>query len=289
MSEQAETRKMRILELLAASGEGSDIESLAEKMRCDSRTIRRDLESLQGLLRQVQGLEVRRGRATIARAGYSPGYFTSQLERNLAAKEAIAVAIVARLPDESAIALTAGSTTYAVAREIRRAVVAGESPHNPIVFTSSVPSLLELVSGGVAAGVLGEIYAPEDCALHSPEFRSTFQPGIAIVGASGILLNPLAGTLDLFSHRAEEAAFHKQLLADVPEIILAADCSKLGKRHPWNFGGAILRGKTVRLVTDALTAEQRDNLDQITPELAKNGVQFTYEEGYRVSDVGCRE
>ena len=283
MSEQADTRKMRILELLAESGEGSDIEALAERMRCDTRTIRRDLESLQRLLQQVQGLEIRRGRATIARAGYSPGYFTNQLERNLSAKEAIAAAVVSRLQDDLALALTAGSTTYAIAREMRRAVVAGEPPHNLIVFTNSVPSLLELVSGGIAAGVLGEIYTPEDCALHSPEFHSTFQPGIAIIGASGILFNEAAGTLDLFSHRAEEAAFHKQLLADVPEIILAADNSKLGKRHPWNFGGAVLRGKTVRLVTDALTETQREDLNRITPELAKNGVNFEYEEG-----VGCR-
>lgn len=279
MSEQADARKMQILELLAESGDGSDIESLAERMRCDTRTIRRDLDSLQRLLQQVQGLEIRRGRATVARAGYSPGYFTSQLERNSAAKEAIAARVVAGLPDDMALTLTAGSTTYAVAREIRRAVIAGESPRNPIVFTNSVPALLELISGGVAAGVLGEIYAPEDCALHSPEFHSAFQPGLAIVGASGILLNLAAGTLDLFSHRAEEAAFHKQLLADVPEIILAVDSAKLGKRHPWNFGGAILRGKTVRLVTDSLTETQREELELITPELAKNGVHFEYEEG----------
>ena len=83
----------------------------------------------------------------------------------------------------------------------------------------------------------------------------------------------------MFSHRAEEAAFHKQVLADVPEIILAADSAKLGKRHPWNFGGAILRGKTVRLITNALTETQREELDHIKPELAKNGVEFTYEEG----------
>ena len=272
---------MQILELLAESGEGSDIESLAERMRCDTRTIRRDLDALQRLLGQVQGLEIRRGRAAIARAGYSPGYFTSQLERNAAAKEAIAACVVAGLPDELAMALTAGSTTYAVAREIRRAVVAGESPRNPIVFTNSVPSLLELISGGVAAGVLGEIYAPEDCALHSPEFRSTFQPGLAIVGASGILLNAAAGALDLFSHRAEEAAFHKQLLVDVPEILLVADSAKIGKRHPWNFGGAVLRGKSVRLVTDSLTPAQREELELITPRLALNGVTFTFETAER--------
>ena len=279
MSEQAETRKMRILELLAESGDGSEIETLAERMRCDTRTIRRDLESLQRILQQVQGLEVRRGRAAITRAGYSPGYFTNQLGRNASAKEAIAAAIVGALPDDLAVALTAGSTTYAVAREIRRAVIAGEPPHNLIVFTNSVPSLLELVSGGVSAGVLGEIYTPEDCALHSPEFRSAFQPGVAIVGASGILFGSgaSAGMLDLFSHRAEEAAFHKQLLADIPEIILAADSAKIGKRHPWNFGGTILRGKSVRLVTDTLTAAQRQELERNTVELARNGITFTFE------------
>ena len=268
-----------MLEMLAESEEGLELDTLADKMRCDSRTVRRDLDFLQRLLQQVPGLEVRRGRATIARAGYSPGYFTDQLERNPGAKETIAAAIVAGLPDDAAVALTAGSSTYAVAREMRRAVVAGDPPHNLIVFTNSVPSLLELVAGGVTAGVLGEIYAPEDCAFHTPEFHSAFQPGVAIVGASGVLFGAGAtpGSLDLFSHRAEEAAFHKQLLADIPEIIIAADSSKLGKRHPWNFGGSILRGKLVRLVTDSLTPTQHSELEALTAEMARNGITFTFE------------
>ena len=77
--------------------------------------------------------------------------------------------------------------------------------------------------------------------------------------------------LDLYSHRAEEAAFLKQLLANVPEIIVAADSSKLGRRHPWSFGGAILDGKSVLLVTDALTDTQQEELAALVERLKRKG------------------
>jgi DeoR/GlpR family transcriptional regulator of sugar metabolism len=279
MAEQAESRRMRLLELLAETEDAQDLDTLASAMRCDARTIRRDLDQLQQLLQLVHGLEVRRGRVLVSRAGYSPGYFTDQLGRNPEAKERIARAIVSKLQDDMAVALTAGSTPYAVAREIRRVIVEGSPPRNLIVFTNSVPALLELVAAGVSTGALGEIYSPEDCAFHTPEFRSAFQPGVAIVGASGVLFGAPAtqGTLDLFSHRAEEAAFLKQLLAGVPEIIVAADSTKLGRRHPWSFGGPVLCGKTVRLVTDVLTSQQAGDLSRLAERLADQGTQFSYE------------
>jgi len=286
MSEQADSRRMRLLESLAEADEPQDIDSLAEAMKCDSRTVRRDLDALQQLLHHVQGLEVRRGRVHVARSGHSPGYFTNQLERNSEAKERIARAVVAKLPDDVAIVLTAGSTPYAVAREMRRVVIEGGSPRNLIVFTNSLPSLLELASAGIATGALGEIYSPEDCALHTPDFHTAFQPSIAIVGASGVLFGPQSGqaTLDLFSHRAEEAAFLKQLLAGVPEIIVAADSSKLGRRHPWSFGGPVLAGKTVRLITDVLTDNQKQDLSLVRDRFEELGTQFYYEESSEAAE-----
>ncbi|HLJ55325.1 MAG TPA: hypothetical protein VKT77_09805 [Chthonomonadaceae bacterium] len=279
MAEQAESRKMRLLEHLAAAEGGEDLDDLAAAMRCDARTVRRDLESLQELLRRVQGIELQRGRVVVSRPGFSPGYFTDQLDRHAEAKERIARAIVARLEDGTAVALTAGSTPFAVAREIRRAGMEGDGPRNLIVFTNSVPALLELVSAGVSTGALGEIYAAEDCAFHSPELRSAFQPEVAIVGASGVLFGPAGAqqTLELFSHRAEEAAFLKQLLAGVPEIVVAADSSKLGRRHPWSFGGDSLAGKRVRIVTEALTDEQRADLSALSAHLAEAGTVLEYE------------
>jgi len=279
MAEQADARRMYLMELLADCDEPQDLDTLALALHCDARTIRRDLDQLQRLLQRVNGLEVRRSKVLVARAGYSPGYFTDQLGRNAAAKQAIARTIVTSLADNQAIALTAGSTPYAVACEIRRAVVEGNPPHNLIVFTNSVPSLLELVAAGVSTGVLGEIYSPEDCAFHTPEFRSAFQPSMAIVGASGVLFGAGAphGLFDLFSHRAEEAAFLKQILANTPELIVAADSTKLGRRHPWSFGGTTLTGKRVRLVTDVLTDAQREELTLLSERLAKTGTHLIFE------------
>lgn len=278
MAEQADARRMRLLEMLACSDEPQTLDELAVTLKYDSRTIRRDLDQLQQVFQRVQNIEVRRGRVLVSRAGYSPGYFTDHLDRNLAAKEQIAAKIVSSLPDDMAIALTAGSTPYAVAREMRRAVVEGEPPHNLIVFTNSVPALLELVAAGISSGVLGEIYSPEDCAFHTPEYRSAFQPSLAIVGASGVLFSPNStpGTLELFSHRAEEAAFMKNLLVTVPEIIIAVDSTKLGRRHPWSFGGHILDGKTVRLVTDVLDEIQQEQLENLSERLRRSGTEFYY-------------
>ncbi len=268
---------MQLLELLAETEESQDLDAISVRLHCDTRTIRRDLDMLQRMLQRVNSIEVRRSRVLVSRAGYSPGYFTDQLGRNASAKQSIARAIVASLPDDLAIALTAGSTTFAVAQEIRRSVVEGLPPHNPIVFTNSVPSLLELVAAGVATGVLGEIYAPDDCAFHTPEFHSAFQPGLAIVGASGVLFGGAHGLLDLHSHRAEEAAFLKQLLANIPEIIIAVDSSKLGRRHPWSFGGAVLADKKIRLVTDKLTTAQSEELELLAERLVRSGIVFTFE------------
>ncbi len=279
MSEQADGRRMRLMEHLSAREEPQDLESLAAEMKCDTRTIRRDVDLLQQLLHSVNGVEIRRGKVMTARAGYSPGYFTNQLDRHMEPKRAIARKVLSYLSDDMAMALTAGSTPYAVAREIRRAVVEDEPPRNLIVFTNSIPSLLELVAAGVSTGVLGEIYSPEDCALHSSDFKSAFQPGLAIIGASGLLPGTGSGpaSLELFSHRAEEAAFLKQLLNSVPEIIIAVDSSKLGKRHPWNFGGTTLNGKTVRLITDVLSEAQTDQLNLLKERLEANETDFSFE------------
>lgn len=278
MPERAESRQMQLLQLLSEVDDGLELEGLARTFSCDARTIRRDLDMLQRLLQRLNGLEVRRNRVLVARSGYSPGYFTDQLDRNATAKEAIARCAVSLLRDEQAIALTAGSTPYIVARALRRAVVNGDPPHNLIVFTNSIPSLLELVAAGISTGTFGEIYAADDCAFHAPEFRSSFQPGLAIVGASGILLGTEApqGFLEIFSHRAEEAAFMKQLLSMVPEVIVVADSTKLGRRHPWSFGGPVLSGKRVHLVTEQLTGEQREALADTAASMARIGAQLSF-------------
>ncbi len=273
MSDHPAARRFRLLEELREHN-GKELGEYARRLQVDERTIRRDVDTLQDLISTVQGIEVRRGHLFASRQGYAAGYFTGQLDSRREAKEAIARAIVRTLPDHAAVVVTAGTTTYSVAREIRRAALEDEPPHGLVAFTNSLPALMELIAGGVATGVVGEVFNPDDCAFHSHELCSGFHPAVAVVGASGAVADGAAGTLDLFTHRAEEAAFMKQLLARVPEVVVALDATKVGRRHPWSFtDNGALAGKTVRLVTDALTDSQRQPLD----ELAANNSRFSFE------------
>jgi DeoR/GlpR family transcriptional regulator of sugar metabolism len=245
----------------------------------DERTIRRDVDYLQGLLSSVRGIEVTRGRVYAGRDPYAPGYFADQVDTQKEAKQAIARHVANRLNDNVAVVITAGSTTFYVAREIRRAHVEGCHPRNLIALTNSLPALLELISGGVSTGVVGEVFNPDDRAFQSTELRTNFNPSVAIVGASGVVADPQAGDLKLFSHRAEEAAFMKQLLEPIPEIVVATDSSKVGRRHPWAFTDCrALTGKSVCLVTNEMDSAQRDSLVRLKDAALKNNWRFEFDE-----------
>ena len=270
---------MRLLEELNRDGAGTDLSTFARRLDVDERTIRRDVDFLQELLAGLRGIDVRRGKVFVNRESYAPGYFADHVGDRRETKIAIAQCVVKGLADNTAIAITAGSTTFYVARELRRAHVEMGSPRNVIALTNSLPALMELISGGVSTGVIGEVFEPDDCAFHSHELRSAFHPNVAIVGASGLIADASTGELKLFSHRAEEAAFMKQLLAPVPEIVIAADASKVGRRHPWVFTDrTILEGKRVRLVTDRLDTEQRDMLNRLASAAPKSGFAFEFVE-----------
>jgi DeoR/GlpR family transcriptional regulator of sugar metabolism len=121
---------------------------------------------------------------------------------------------------------------------------------------------MEFISGGIATGVVGEVYDPDDSALHSHQVASAFHPNIAIVGASGLVAQ--GASLELYSHRGEEAAFMREVLAPVPEIWVTMDSSKVGRRHPWAFTDArLLAKKLVRIFTSSLDDAQRRSLAEL--------------------------
>lgn len=269
---------MRILEQLLESGDERELASYAHEYSVDERTVRRDVDYLHEVVTGVSDVGLHRGRVYAAREWRGPGYFGRQVDVNRAAKEQIARAVLGMLPDNIAIVLTAGSTTYHIARELRRSVVEEMRPANLIAFTNSLPALTEFVAGGISTGVIGEIYNADDRAFHSNEFRSAFQPSLAIVGASGVVVNPATGLLELYSHRAEEATFLKQVLAPIPEVIIAVDASKIGHRHPWSFtSGGVLTGKKVQLVTNPLPNELHEMLSQLEAAAHRSGWTFTYQ------------
>jgi DeoR/GlpR family transcriptional regulator of sugar metabolism len=277
MSEHSAARRFRILEILSNGGSGRDLGAFARDLQVDERTIRRDLDFLMGLLSQVHGIELRRGQVHAIREGFTTGYFGHEVRSRREAKQAIARAVVNQLDDNTALLLTAGSTTYYVAREIRRATVEERKPRNPMAFTNSLPALMELISGGISTGIVGEVYDPDDSAFHSHQPASAFHPSIAIVGASGLVAR--GSNLELFSHRGEEAAFMRQILSGVPEIWAAIDSTKIGRRHPWAFTDSkLLAGKLVRVFTDALDSAQRESLMELRAAAPGGGYSVTLHE-----------
>ncbi|MDE2126897.1 MAG: DeoR/GlpR transcriptional regulator [Armatimonadetes bacterium] len=277
MAENTDARRMRLLARLAGAGQAVRLELLADEERCNLRTIRRDLDALQRLFETVRSVEVHRGFAAVCTAPYALGRFRNNLQIHTEAKRAIARVVAGMVPNDASIALTGGTTLLYVAQELRAAAIEGRPPTGCIVFTNSLPALHELVAAEIATGVLGEIYVAEDCALHSPSFHSAFQPSLAIAGVSGLTLNSEASTnaLSLYSSRADEATFLRDLLSGVPEIIVPADSSKLNRRHPWSIY-LPLADKKVTLVTESLTERQVAELQSVRQRLTSLRCDFQW-------------
>jgi len=274
MTDSACARRYRIMDRLGQEAEGLGLGELAEAYSADERTIRRDVEHIQDTLQRVRGVRLDRGRVHPMQMG---------IERDRApeasAKVAMASACLRHIPDGAAVVVTAGSSTLAVAAAIRRAEVAGESPSGLIVFTNSLPALLELVAAGVSTGVIGEVYNPRDLAFHSQELRTRFQASIAVVGASGIVPDPATGSVSLCSDRIEEAAFMRQVLAPIPEILVVAEAAKVGRRHPWSFTSeGLLAGKAVHIVTTPLDRVRTDALAATAEAGKRAGMILSFEE-----------
>ncbi len=279
MTDSAGARRFALLEMLAEEQQGMTLAEAAERLGVDERTIRRDVEAIQSVLQQVGNVHLVRGRLepfvtdpTVLGSG-------SHRRAEFAAKTAMARAAVRRIPDGSAVVLTAGTSTLAVAVELKRAQIQHTHPTDLIVFSNSLPALLELVAGGVSTGVLGEVYNPRDCAFHSHELRTRFHASMAIVGASGVILEPAAGSLSLCSDRIEEAAFMRQLLGPVPEILLVAEAGKIGRHHPWSFtSDGLLVGKRLHIVTTPLERWQSDGLAAVADSARRSGITLSFEE-----------
>lgn len=271
---------MCLLERLSESNSGVRLSDLADRLAVDERTVRRDLDALQGLLDSVGAIQLDRGTVRAMPGVFArvlPGGARSGSEAS--SKVAMSEAAVRRIPEGSAVVLTAGTSTLAVAARLRSCQVNQTPPNNLIVFTNSLPALLELVAGGVSTGVIGEVYNPMDCAFHSQELRTRFQASHAIVGASGIILDTKAGSVNLCSDRMEEAAFMRQLLAPIPEILVVAEAGKIGRRHPWSFTSeGLLAGKTVHLITTSLQRAQTDALAGLAEAARRSGITLTFEE-----------
>ena len=110
----SQQRHAYILERIRDEG-AVRVSALAQELGVSDMTVRRDLDVLdeRGLVAKVHG------GATAVRSGalYEPG-FSAKLERQQREKDAIAAAAVELVEPGTAIGLSAGTTTYALARRL---------------------------------------------------------------------------------------------------------------------------------------------------------------------------
>ncbi len=144
----ASQRRATILELVETTG-AVRVSELVEQLGVSDMTIRRDIEQLagKGLLERVHG-----GAIGVGRSSQEPG-FTAKSALMQAEKRAIATAAARLVEPGSAIAISAGTTTYELARAVRGVadltIVTNSVPVAQILHDTGATSQRVVLTGGM--------------------------------------------------------------------------------------------------------------------------------------------
>lgn len=213
----ARQRHAYILDRVRADG-GVRVADLVRELGVSDMTVRRDLELLheQGLLEKVHG-----GATAVEQSAlFEPGFSAkSELQRD--AKEAIADAAAALVHPGHAIALSAGTTTYAVARRLlevpQLTVVTNSVPVADVLYHGGRPDQTVILTGGVRT--------PSD-ALVGPfavAALRTVNVDLVIMGVHG--MDPHAG---FTTPNMLEAETDRAMVEAGRRLIVVADHTKWG-------------------------------------------------------------
>ena len=219
----AEERQQQIAERARAEGR-VDVGVLAAAFEVTTETIRRDLTALerQGVVKKVHG-----GAIPLERLGFEPTVAARDTVQT-AAKERIAAAALAEVPEEGAILLDAGTTTARIAEAL---------PHDRelTVVTNSVviaallapkPRLTVLIVGGKVRG--RTMAAVDDWAVSA--LADTYVD-VAFIGANGISVERGLTTPD-----TGEAAVKRAMIGAARKAVVVADHTKVGNDCLARFG-----------------------------------------------------
>lgn len=209
-------RMLAILDLIAERRSIS-LADLAASLSISAATARRDLSDLaaQNLILRTHG-----GASALDRSRELPVALRGT--RFQEAKQAIARALVERLPSERyVIALCGGTTTASIARELVN--------HRDIAVVTNSLTIAELLSPfpGVRVVMTGGFLRPQSLELVGVLAESTFNSvnvGMAILGADGITAG--AGVT---THDETEARTNHAMVTKAQRTVVVADGSKIGR------------------------------------------------------------
>lgn len=210
-------RQAALLEAVRQQGSAS-IEALSQRFGVTLQTVRRDVGLLAqaGLLARFHG-GVRVPGSTTENLGY-----LQRQRLNHEAKLRIARTVAARVPDGCSLIVNIGTSTEAVALELRRQrrglrVITNNL--NVAALLSDKPDFEVIVAGGQVRtrdrGIVGEA---------TVDFIRQFRVDIGLIGISGIELD---GTLRDFDLR--EVSVARAILQSSRQTWLAADHSKFNR------------------------------------------------------------
>ena len=213
----ASQRQSRILALLDDSG-AVRVSDLVDELGVSDMTVRRDIELLarEGRVERVHGGAISVGRAS----AHEPGFLakSSLMTRQ---KRAIAEHAATLVEPGSAVAISAGTTTYELARQLRSVpditVVTNSVPVAQLLHESHTPGQIVVLTGGTRTpsdALVGPVAVQ---ALHSLHVDRLF------LGAHGVDLE--AG---LTTPNIVEAETNRALVAAARQVCILADHTKWG-------------------------------------------------------------
>ncbi|MEB3960190.1 DeoR/GlpR family DNA-binding transcription regulator [Streptomyces kunmingensis] len=219
----AEQRRALILDEVRRRG-GVRVNELTRKLGVSDMTVRRDLDALarQGVLEKVHGGAV----PVVEASTHEPG-FEAKSGLELTAKEDIARAAATLAAPGTAIALSGGTTTYALAQQLLDVpdlTVVTNSVRVADVFHASQRS-----SGtrqGAATVVLtGGVRTPSDSLVGpvADQAIAALHFDVLFLGVHGI--NPEAG---LSTPNLAEAETNRRLVQSARRVVVVADHTKWG-------------------------------------------------------------
>ena len=240
-------RRQRILDELQRNGSAL-ISGLAEELSVSEMTIRRDLAGLErdGLLERVHG------GAVLAQRGVEEPGFDKKVACQRAEKAAIARLAASMVRPGSAVGLSAGTTTFMLARQLAQA-------EGVTVLTNSMKVWTELQHPGDSHSRViltgGDFRTPSD-ALVGPTADATIRSmyvDVLFLGVHG--MDPVAG---LTTPNISEAETNRTFIAHARRLVVLADHTK------WRTVGlhiiAPLSAADTIVTDDGIAAEGRDLL-----------------------------
>ena len=232
----AQERRDAILRTLLPSG-AATVADLADGLGVSEMTIRRDL----GMLAGQQLVEKVHGGAVLAKRGAAEPHFATKRRINAAAKGAIAEAAVAMVHDGMTVALSAGTTTWQVARRLRGGPV-GELTF--VTNSLNVAGALE-TNGWNSIVVSGGSFRTPSDALVGPFANQTLRQLNADLLMLGV--HSIDAKAGLTTPNIAEAETNRVMVAGARRVVVVADSSKLGQVTLATFAGC---DEVDELITD---------------------------------------